>query len=160
MSGARTKPYRDPLQALHTKQSWTVDALAAEMAHANAAVQTHERTVAQVVARIMAVLTQITQVRSSAKGLDIVLDQRLQAYLAQLETERDQARKSLDEAKSLRDTVLDQLVRARRLLDGYERRREQGRAEHAHEAALATIKQADDDWLLRQPVTGEIDDRV
>jgi flagellar export protein FliJ len=154
------KPYRDPLQALHTKQSWTVDALAAELAHANAAVQAHERTVSQLLARVVAVLTQIAQARASANGIDLALDQRLQAYLAQLETERGQAQNGLQEAKGLRDAVREQLVQARRLLDGYERRREHGRNEHAHAAQLAAIKEADDDWLLRQPVTGAIDDRV
>jgi flagellar biosynthesis chaperone FliJ len=160
MSGVRTQPYRDPLQALHTKQGWTVDALAAEMAHANAAVQAHERAVAQACARVAAVFKQITQVRASANGLDIALDQRLQAYLAQIEVERDQVQQSLKDAMGQRDAVFEQLARAKRLLDGYERRREQGLAEHAHKAALAAIKQADDDWLLRHPASGEIDDRV
>jgi flagellar export protein FliJ len=154
------KPYRDPLQALHTKQTWAVDALAAELAHANAAAQAHERTIAQLLARVVAVLTQIAQARASANGIDLALDQRLQAYLAQLETERGHAQNSLQEAKGLRDAVREQLVQARRLLDGYERRREHGRSEHGHAANLAAIKEADDDWLLRQPVTGEIDDRV
>jgi flagellar biosynthesis chaperone FliJ len=154
------RPYRDPLQALHTQQSWTVDALAAEMAHANAAVQAHERAVAQITVRKAAVLAQIAQARSHSAGIDLALDQRLQAYLEHLQTEHNQAQGNLDQAQGLRETVRQQLTQARRLLDGYERRREHGRAEHEHAAALAALKHADDDWLLRQPLTGQIDDRV
>lgn len=153
----RRAPYRDPLQALYTKQTWTVDALTAELAHANAAVTAHERVLAEVMARRAAVLMQLERARDGA--LDLALDQRLQDYLDQVEAERVQSQRGLDDAQAQREAVREQLVGARRLLDGYERRRERGRAEHTREGIALAIKEADDAWLLRKPA-GEIDDRA
>ena len=154
----RRAPYRDPLQALYTKQTWTVDALTAELAHANAAAAVHERKLGELGARRLSLLEQLKRARDGA--LDLALDQRLQDYLGQIEAERLQAQRSLDDARAQCDAVREQLVSAHRLLDGYARRRENGRAEHEREGIAMSIKEADDAWLLRRPATGEIDDRV
>jgi flagellar export protein FliJ len=154
----RHAPYRDPLQALHTKQAWTVDTLSTELAHGQAAVAAHERTLNQVMARRAQVLSQLERGRDGA--LDLALDQRLQAYLEQLEAERTQATRALDDARAQREAVREQLVAARRLLDGYERRRERSREEHVRQGIAMAIKEADDAWLLRQSAAGDNDARA
>lgn len=148
--GLRTPRFRYPLQVLLIKHTWDVETLALELAAARRALAGHEAELARLRLALRAIDSSLCAMRTGGATLDLGRQQVLIDYRAAQEEAIALEEAQAKAATQLCEQINEQLVRARKALDGLESHSSRLSHAHAREAGNAAAKEADDAWLLRQ----------